>query len=521
MALISPGVQVTIVDESNYLSAATNSVPYFLIATAQDKVSGSGVGVAAGTLAANANRAYLITSQRDLTATFGNPFFYKTTVGTPINGYELNEYGLLAAYSALGVSNRAYIQRCDIDLTELTASLVRPTGEPDNNTYWLDTANTLWGIFEWNSVTEAFSNQVPTVITDTDYLSGGVPVTDFGAIGDYAVVATNVANPVYYKNGAATTAQTSSTVLSDLYNTWVLVGSNDWKLSWPTATATNAVTADLTATNTIVINGTSVAVPAIPNNDVAGLSAAINTAAITGVYSAVIDNKLCLFADATATADGSTADEGIIVINSVGSTAGLITTLGFTTNDAYYAPVLQQSVSYQNPRWNASGTTPRPTGSVWNKINSVNLGTTMVVKKYSTALAAFVQQAATVYANDWTANANLDATGGGKNIPAGTTYTQYNVDPEASGVVADPYNNTYTLQVFERVTLGATVVTGDDTTPVFTNGETFTIQTSTANSSTLTTAVTATLAGTTTAAFVAAVSAANVAGVNVFCESCN
>ena len=297
MALISPGVQVTIVDESNYLSAATNSVPYFLIATAQDKVSGSGVGVAAGTLAANANKAYLITSQRDLTATFGNPFFYKTTVGTPINGYELNEYGLLAAYSALGVSNRAYIQRCDIDLTELTASLVRPTGEPDNNTYWLDTANTLWGIFEWNSVTEAFSNQVPTVITDTDYLSGGVPVTDFGAIGDYAVVATNVANPVYYKNGAATTAQTSSTVLSDLYNTWVLVGSNDWKLSWPTATATNAVTADLTATNTIVINGTSVAVPAIPNNDVAGLSAAINSAnagaGITGVYSAVISCSSC------------------------------------------------------------------------------------------------------------------------------------------------------------------------------------------------------------------------------------
>jgi hypothetical protein len=173
MALVSPGVQVTIIDESNYLSAATNSVPYFLIATAQDKVSGSGVGVAAGTLAANANRAYLITSQRDLTATFGNPFFYKTTIGTPINGYELNEYGLLAAYSALGVTNRAYVQRCDIDLTQLTASLVRPTGEPDNGTYWLDTANTLWGIFEWNATTGTFSNIVPSVITDTVYLSGG------------------------------------------------------------------------------------------------------------------------------------------------------------------------------------------------------------------------------------------------------------------------------------------------------------------------------------------------------------
>jgi hypothetical protein len=90
-----------------------------LIATAQNKISGTGAGVAAGTLAANANRVYLIDSQRDLAATFGNPFFYKTTAGTPINGYELNEYGLLAAYSALGVTNRAYVQRVDIDLVQL------------------------------------------------------------------------------------------------------------------------------------------------------------------------------------------------------------------------------------------------------------------------------------------------------------------------------------------------------------------------------------------------------------------
>lgn len=514
MALVSPGVQVTIIDESNYLSAATNSVPYFLIATAQDKVSGSGVGVAAGTLAANANRAYLITSQRDLTATFGNPFFYKTTIGTPINGYELNEYGLLAAYSALGVTNRAYVQRCDIDLTQLTASLVRPTGEPNNGAFWLDTANTLWGIFEWNLTTGAFSNQVPSVITDTAYLTSGVPSDSYGSIGDYAVVATNTANPIYYKNGAATSDQTSSTTLQDLYNTWVLVGSNDWKLSWPTVTGSNAVTADLNAGNTLVINGTSVAVPVSPNNDIAGLSAAINTAAIDGVYSAIIDNKLCLYANADATADGSTADDGIIVINSVGSTAGLITTLGLTADDVYYAPTLQQSPSYQNPRWNSTSSAPRPTGSVWNKINSVNLGTTMVVKQYSTALAAFVQQSATVYANDWTANATLDTTGG-KLIPAGTTYTQYNVAPEVnSGPTSNnPFNNTYTLQVFERSAVGATVITGDNDAATFVNGNTFYIMTSTANSTTLTTPVLATVNGTTPAAFVTAVSAASVPNV--------
>lgn len=520
MALVSPGVQVTIVDESNYLSAATNSVPYFLIATAQDKVSGSGVGVAAGTLKANANKAYLITSQRDLTATFGNPFFYKTTIGTPINGYELNEYGLLAAYSALGVTNRAYVQRCDIDLTQLTASLVRPTGEPDNGSYWLDTANTLWGIFEWNLTTGAFSNIVPSVITDTTYLSGNIPLYTYGSIGDYAVVATNTANPIYYKNGAATSDQTSSTTLQDLYNTWVLVGSNDWKLSYPTITGANAVAGDTVLTGTLIINGTSVAVPGSPSNDIAGLSAAINTAAIDGVYSAVVDNKLCLYANADATADGSTANDGIIVIGS-GSTSGLVTTLGLTTGVAYYAPTLQQSASYQNPRWNSTSDQPRPTGSVWNKINSVNLGTTMVVKKYSTALAAFVQQSATVYANDWTANATLDATGGGKLIPAGTTYTQYNVSPEENnGPTSNyPYNPTYTLQVFERSAVGATVITGDVVNPTFTPGDQFYIMTSQANSTTLTTSVLVTLTGSTTASFIQSVSAANVPNVSASVDS--
>ena len=557
MALVSPGVQVTVIDESQYLPAATNSVPYFLVATAQNKVSGSGVGVAAGTLAVNANRVYLITSQRDLSATFGNPFFYKTTAGTPINGYELNEYGLLAAFSALGVTNRAYVQRVDIDLTELTATLVRPTGEPDNGTYWLNTAVTQWGIFEWNQTTGAFTNIVPSVITSTTELSFGVPLQDYGAIGDYTVVATNTANPVYYKNGAVAAATGNSATLSGLFNTWVLVGSDDWKLSYPAVQGANAVSTTLTAGNTIVINGTSVAVPVASNNTVQGLSAAINTANITGVYSAVIDNKLCLFADSSATADGSTADDGIILISSVGSTSGLLTTLGLTADTTYYAPGLQQSPSYQNPRWRATDTTPRPTGSVWNKTTAQNLGTALIVEKYSTPLGVWVAQSALVYQNDWNANAALDATGGGKNIPAGTTYTQYNVDPAPSGVsawssstayvVGDrviyntltyisiqngtnrnpatqtaywteiqndlPYNSTYTLQIFERNPAGATIVTGSTSTPTFTNGNQFTITTSLANSTSLSSTVTVTVNGTDAAAFITAVSSAGLPNV--------
>ena len=513
MALVSPGVQVTVIDESQYIPSATNSVPYFLISTAQNKVSGSGVGVAAGTLQINANRLYLISSQRDLAATFGNPFFYKTTAGTPINGYELNEYGLLAAFSALGVSNRAYVQRVDIDLTELTATLVRPTGEPDNGTYWLNTGTTQWGIFEWNQTTGAFTNVVPSVITSTTELSFGIPLQDYGAIGDYTVVATNTANPIYYKNGTVVAATGNSITLSDLFNTWVLVGSDDWKLSYPAVQGANAVTATLTAGNTIVINGTSVAVPASTNNTIQGLSGAINTANITGVYSAVIDNKLCLFADSSATADGSTADDGIIIISSTGSTSGLLTTLGLTADTTYYAPGIQQSPNYVFPRWRTTDATPRPTGSVWNKTTAQNLGTAMIVEKYNTVLGAWIAQAAPVYEDDWSANAALDATGGGKNIPAGTTYTQYNVDPATSTVGAYPYNSTYTLQVFERDPAGATIVTGTTSTPTFTNGDQFTVTTSTANSTTLTSTVTVTVNGTDAAAFVTAVSSAGLPNV--------
>jgi len=492
MALVSPGVEVTVIDESNYIPAATNSVPYFLIATAQNKISGTGVGVAAGTLAANADKVYLITSQRDLSATFGVPFFYKTSAGTPINGYELNEYGLLAAYSALGISNRAYVQRANVDLAELTATLVRPTGSPADGTYWFDTTATSWGIFQWNQTTGAFTVQTPIVITDSTQLTGSEPLTSVGNIGDYAVNALNANNPVYYKN---------------LDNAWELVGSDAWKLSWPTVQGANSVTGSaLTQGNVIIINGTTVTVGA--TTTLAALVTAINSAAIAGVTAETnltrTSNKLWLYADADAESDGSSAEGGIINIDSA-STAGLLTTLGITAT-SYLAPALQQSPNFTVPRWRTTDVGGgRPTGSIWNMTTAVNQGADYIVKKYSAALGIFVAQPCPIYANDQSANQALDPAGGGRNIAAGATYAQFDSDPEDA---TDEYNNTFTTAIFERLVTGPTVITGDDTTPTFTASETFTIQYSTANSTALSTAVTVTTTGTTAAAFVAAVSAA-------------
>ena len=45
MALVSPGIQVTVTDQSNYVPSANGTVPYILLATAQNKSSPGG-GVA-------------------------------------------------------------------------------------------------------------------------------------------------------------------------------------------------------------------------------------------------------------------------------------------------------------------------------------------------------------------------------------------------------------------------------------------------------------------------------------------
>jgi hypothetical protein len=505
MALVSPGVEVTVIDQSQYIPAATNSVPYILLATASNKISGTGTGIAAGTLAVNANRVYLITSQRDLSATYGVPFFYQTTTGTPINGYELNEYGLLAAYSALGVSNRCYVQRVDIDLAELTATLVRPTGAPANGTYWLDTTSSLWGIFQWNQTTTAFTNSKPYVITDTIDLEPNttIPLDTVGSIGNYSVVATSIYNPIYFKRGGPTSSQTTATALSDLYNTWVLVGSDEWKTSWATVQGTLAP-ASLVNTNTIIINGTTI--PA-GWTTVTALAAAINTAAITGVYAANIGGKLNLYADSTATADGSTGGEGIIdITNGVGTP---LATLGITAN-TYYAPEYFAGASYQAPRWRTTDTQPEPTGSVWIKTNSVNLGTNLSVKQYNSTLGTFVLQSCPVYTNDATADYGLDPSGGGALIAAGATYAQINPTP-SDGTTP----TTAGFEIYERYATGATIITGSlaftGTATPFTPSETFTISATAAGSSTFSTPVTVTIGGTGTISdFVSAVSAADV-----------
>lgn len=479
--LLSPGVEVFVDDQSQYVQGSTNSVPFVLLATASNKASGSGVGIAQGTLPVNANNVYLMTSQRDLLSWYGKPLFYTTSSGAPINGDELNEYGLLAAYSSLGISNRCYIQRVDVNLQDLKASLNRPMGSPNNGSYWFDTANSTWGINEWNVVTTAFTVKTPKIVLNSTYLENDPfdtdpyaprqrPVSGYGDIGDYAVNALEVDNPIFLKVGSPTSAQAVGTAYFDsVYNSWIQIGSKEWMTAWPTITGGKS-TAGVTIPvgQTFTINGVTITVPAAvaPQSSMSALVGAINGAAIPGVYAANINEKLMLYCNSDAIYSSFIGAIEILFPTGSSLPTGY---LGINPG-IYNCPMYQATPSFQVPRWRTTdGAASRPTGSVWFKTNAVNGGTKFVMKSYDSVLATWSSKSVNVYYNDDSAIYSLDPSGGGYSIPAKTIYAQVNpfdgyrvpLNPDGTPVqphITDPQQAGVTF--FQRFAVGPTVVSG-------------------------------------------------------------
>jgi hypothetical protein len=171
MALTSPGVQVSVVDESAYGAPGSGTVPLLVLATRSNKADptgGSADNIAAKTKSTAAGEVVKVTSQRELTQFFGNPTF--TTVGSTVSqGSETSEYGLLAAYSYLGQGSQAFVVRADIDLAQLENSATAPTvAYSTANTLWLDTDASKYGIHQWNSTTSKWENKIPAVEINVD-----------------------------------------------------------------------------------------------------------------------------------------------------------------------------------------------------------------------------------------------------------------------------------------------------------------------------------------------------------------
>lgn len=300
--LVSPGVAVTVTDQSNYISSGPGTVPLILLATQSNKTSSTG-GIAAYTTPDTANEVQLITSQRELLTYYGLPVFPSNASGNRIYGSELAEYGLMAAHSTLGVTSSAYVLRADVDLAAIEGKADRPYGIPEDQTVYQNTDTTEYGIFEWDSVAQEFIRVVPSVITGRNAATALIgfstrPQSNYGKIGDYAVVATDVKNPVYFKA---------------LDNNWYQVGTQDWVANVPTVRGSNSLTDNLlVAGSSFRINGVQITVPSSPTVD--SLVTLINSSSIIGVTAALHNNKLCLFANASAES-GNTLDpiSGLVV----------------------------------------------------------------------------------------------------------------------------------------------------------------------------------------------------------------
>ena len=432
--LSSPGVSVSVIDESFYTPAAPGTVPLIVVASEESKQNGSGTGIAPGTLKTNAGKVYLLTSQKDLSDTFGTPKFITDASNNPIHAGEQNEYGLQAAYSYLGVSNRAYVVRADVDLAQLTAKTDEPTGEPVDGSFWIDTANTKFGVFEWNgasaSVTggQTFTVKYPLVITDTSKVETvnsvpNVPKSSIGSVGSYAIVAVSTLIKLWYKKPVTHTAVA-----------WVEVGSDEWQSAWPViqGTISNPV---LTTGDTLIINGQTMVAASLSE-----LIAEINnnsTLVDAGITAAAPSGKLEIYS--TGTNVEITSGSVLTPTNKIGILAS-----------TYKAPLLSIAPHTQVPQYKSS-VDNRPTGSVWIKTTYYNLGADWIVKRYNKNTKAWSSLSAPIYSSNAAALAGIDSTGGGINLSINSIYVKSNDSAAASGLA--------NFKVYRRRGVGATTIT--------------------------------------------------------------
>ena len=494
MALTSPGVEVTVIDESFYTPAEPGTTPLIVIASSQDKLNAAGTATAAGTLKANAGKAYKVTSQKELVDLFGVPTFKKTASNTPIHGSELNEYGLLSAYSLLGVSNSAFVVRADVDLDELEGSTTAPGANPADGKWWINSGSSAFGIQEWNGAAvtttggQKFASKTPIVLTDDDAskIDNGAPKASVGAIGDYAVVFETVDGGGSFsasKENATMWYKSSGNGSTVSQGTWVKVGSNNWTSSHPTIIGDTFSA----SSGNFTINGTNFNITGTLDDLVTSINGSITET--QGIVARNVSGRLYLYSDGSLD-DGvgdSSKSNAIVIDDGLSGPIVTFADLGISKG-TYYGPELHIAPHTSVPEFKAGDSTPRPTGSVWIKTTEPNNGARWRASKWSAATLSWVSYTAPLYANNTSAIYALDRAGGGVNIPTDSLYVQTNAE-ENSGYDESPM--TASFRVFRRAATGATKITSAvvDASTFTVGGNTFTIAESVKTSGALATGI--------------------------------
>ena len=377
MALVSPGVQVSVTDESAYGAAGNGTVPLIVVATRENKTDPTGSesdGIAKFTKATQAGNVISVTSQRELTQYFGNPTF--TTSGTAIvQGSETSEYGLLAAYSYLGQGSRAFIVRANIDLAELDSTTVQPTSTYSTaNTYWLDTDASKYGIHVYNSTSGLWENKLPTV--EVISTAAGTAPAATVVTGGYHVVISTLSNSIeYYKESGAAWV-TAGATLAPHYS--VPVGPSNGDV-WVKTTSPG--------------NGVSIAI--------SKFTTAWNPQSVVGVSDGSDNADITTFVPqdgASATALTSSATAGGILLGEAVDQIDILVVSGAGAPSALASSILAQI---------AAPTATASTGQYWfdNTINSLDI---YVSAGSAWTTAADVQYSTTAPTTDGTGNALAD-----------------------------------------------------------------------------------------------------------------
>jgi hypothetical protein len=414
--LLSPGVSISVIDQSINVGAGPGTVPLIFIATQQDKADPTGQAtVAPGTTKATAGKVWSITSQRELVSTFGDPVFYSIS-GTSLNGYPLNEYGLLASYSYLGLSNLVRVVRADVDTSQLEPTPIAPTSAAATGTYWFDESalptGSSYGLFvrTGTSPNEVWTAVTPNFVYNFSTGTSNTPINTDGVDGNHAIV-----------------FQTASGMLSywrKVGSTWTQIGTTAYTSAAGATSASTVITVGST---------TGLAVGMIPT-----ISAGVGTFAADTVITAV--NSSTTF-----------------TVNNAPSVA---LSGGATVVKASFEMTIQAVW----PDLTSSSTTQE----YWVKTTSAAQGANLVLRKMDATAQSFLQVEAPILASDSAANTYYSTDTNGSN---GKIY----IEPVQSGTGVTA-NNTFEF----RLSSGASgpwsaleTIVGSKTTPTQgpTNGQ--------------------------------------------------
>lgn len=194
--LISPGVSVSVTDQSFFFPVSASTVPLIFIATKANKVQPDNVSVASGTLESDVVRT--VTSQTQSLELYGIPDFRNDISGNEYHGDARNEYGLLALNSFLGIGNRAYVVRANVNLDDTPETFISLGTPAAGATSFVGIGNgTL------TAITATSSQVKPQLITVTM-----TSATTFGVTGS---ISGHIGNGIVGTPFASTTVNFSTT----------------------------------------------------------------------------------------------------------------------------------------------------------------------------------------------------------------------------------------------------------------------------------------------------------------------